>query len=177
MTSPAPAKALPQIVSSISCPRPPFLRGSRPRGAKAKGLAYERSLAKALPGSRHGQWFEYCRVGSPPAWCQTDVLLVWEGYIVILEAKYTWVPGASAKLHDLYLPVVAKASKKKVLGIVVCKRLIPECNEPVFHTLQAALVMARAGVIPVLQWLGKAPLTTQMAGHAKAPLDSSASYT
>lgn len=106
------------------CKRPSSIPVGRPRGAKARGLAYERALHVNVGGIR-GQWFEY-EDANGRGYCQTDVLIGHEGMAVVMECKYTWTLDGHLALAKLYLPVVAMALKRPVCGLVVCKKLIPD---------------------------------------------------
>ena len=108
---------------------PPGLPISRPRGAKAKGVRYERSVVKYLKLTgylpRHGQWFSY-HDANGPGWCQVDILLGSQGKLFALECKYTYVARAWDQLWKLYKPVVELATQRMLYGLVVCKNLTPE---------------------------------------------------
>jgi len=106
---------------------PPRLVQSKPRGAKAAGLRYERSVAKAIPGAVHGPWFRYAdQTGSH--WCQPDFYKLLPEAVLVLEAKLTWTPNGHQQIFQLYSPVLGKFFNRPVHGIVVCKNLTPETN-------------------------------------------------
>lgn len=154
------------LVWARTCQPPPMFAGKRrSRGAKAQGLRYERALAKALPTAVHGQWFEFKdRRGA--GWCQPDLLLAVAGGLLVLEAKYTWILEGHLQIEKLYRPVVAKASGKRVFGLVVCKVLVPEALDSgavITGDWQKAVDIATAGGRVVLQWLPKAPLAPSCA--------------
>lgn len=136
--------------------RPKCIPTSRPRGAKAEGLRYERALAKRLPLAAHGVWFEFAD-SNGPGYCQPDFLLTLpNGALAILECKYTWVAEAHAQLAGLYAPVVREARGADVVGVVVCKRLVEGMKGTVVTAdLWHACQLAFAGLRPVLHWLGK----------------------
>jgi len=140
------------------CGRPGCIPRSRPRGAKAQGVRYERALAKALPAARHGQWWEF-EDRNGLGFCQTDLIWEADGRMVVLEVKYTWVWSGHTQLEQLYRPVVEAATGMGVSGIVVCKNLIPEIPRTVHVTgeLGAALGLAKAGALCALHWLGLGP--------------------
>lgn len=123
------------------CERPSNLPVSRPRGAKAAGLRYERLLAKALPEAIRGQWFEF-EDRNGRGYCQTDLLLpVNFGKVAVLECKYTYTWEGLQELANLYLPVVKMALRREAVGVMVCKRLIPTAGQ-VQGSLPAALAVA-----------------------------------
>lgn len=144
--------------------RPAGFGKSRPRGAKAAGLRYERGLAKALPEGLHGQWFQF-RDSAGQHYCQPDLILRGErespvepGRVVVLEAKYTWTIDAHTQLARLYLPVVGKAWHCRPLGIVICRNLTPETPRRFLaRDMAEALELAASGLTPILQWLGGEP--------------------
>lgn len=131
----------------------------RARGAKAHGLRYERALAKALPGALHGQWFEFAdRNGR--GWCQPDLIRNLGDALLVLEAKFTWVPDGQRQIDQLYRPVVERAWGLPVLGVVVCKVLAPGATDvAVTGDLAVATALARQHRPVVLHWLGSGPLT------------------
>ena len=146
------ANALAGRPSCIPAPR-------RVSGAKGRGLAYERAIAKRLPFAAHGPWYEFWEGDSKRRrYCQPD--FVFEaplGQIVILEAKYTWTIEAHEQLAR-YREVVALASGKPACGLVICKRLLDDIFMPsahVFGDLWDAIASARSGRQAVFQWLGK----------------------
>lgn len=157
-----------RVIKGLQWARPresgPFGR-SRARGAKAQGLRYERALAKALPSAKHGQWFEFCDLfGS--GWCQPDLIYDLGHALLVLEAKYTWVPEGQTQIDHLYRPVVEKALGKPVHGVVVCKTLIPGMSCRVFASLREAALAAMSGDSVVLHWQGTPKLLEN--SHAQA---------
>lgn len=139
--------------------RPASIPLSRPRGIKAKGLRYEKVLAANLRHARHGVWFEFVD-GRGHGHCQPDLLLDHEQSLVVLEAKYTWVPEAHSQIEHLYVPVLCKAYSKTVFGIVVCKVLSRDMPSHLTVTgdLAQALACASTGKRTVLHWIGKSAL-------------------
>lgn len=127
---------------------------SRPRGAKAQGMKYERELAKALPDATHGQWIEFGdRNGS--GWAQPDLLLRGEKAILVLEAKLSWTFEGHQQIDQLYRPLCEEIWQKPVFGIVVTKHLrnLPR-SFAVVRDLRTGLEAARDGQSVVLHWLG-----------------------
>lgn len=128
-------------------------RRRRPRGAKALGLNYEDKLARALPAAEHGVWFEFAdRHGR--GFCQPDLILRSRGAMVVLEAKYTWCPEGYSQVDELYKPVLEKTYGLRVVGIQVCKVLVPELEGEVTSSLEGAIGTAMAGGLVTLHWLG-----------------------
>ena len=133
--------------------RPTGLPARRAGGVKAKGLRYERSLAKALPDAAHGQWFEF-EDATGHHFCQPDLLHRTSRGVLILEVKLSWTPEARQQLDFLYIPVVSKALSVPVFGLVVCKNLRPRCSEKIFSSFSLASAAAVEGGAVVLHWLG-----------------------
>ena len=137
--------------------RPAVIPIGRPRAAaKIAGLRYEREVAKMLGllGAVHGRWFEYWD-SAGRGFCQPDLVLPWRGKLVVFECKYTWTPVAHTQLDSLYLPVVAKALGKPVLGAVICKKLLPEtADRSICVDVHRAIALAESGASPVLHWIG-----------------------
>lgn len=138
--------------------RPASIPNSRPRGAKAAGLRYERALAKHLPEATHGQWFEFSD-GNGHGYCQTDLLMPFlPHFIAIIEIKYTLVPNAFSKMLDLYIPVVSKAMGCPVAGIIAVKNLeYAYCEDNfVFAELPGAANASYRQQYPtILHWRGQ----------------------
>ena len=132
---------------------------SRPRAAKAAGLAYEKACGRALApiGPTRGQWFSF-EDSSGPGWCQTDFLLPLHEAktILVVEVKLTWTLEGLEKLETFYLPIVAKALGARVAGLVLCKNLTAEAATAglIAESWPAALSLALAGHLPSLAWRG-----------------------
>ena len=154
-----PAHRIAEAVSwATPCQRPASIPQSRPRGAKAAGLRYERALAKALPAAAHGQWFEY-RDRTGRHFCQPDLLLDLGSHLVVLEVKYTWTLVGHLQFSQLYRPVLAAALPgKRVVGLQVCKVVLPETPaDTICSRLDDAIIRSMSGGRSVLHWLGQSP--------------------
>jgi len=137
------------------CEVPDFARTKRASGTRALGLAYERKLAKVLPaGALHGQWFIY-RADGRVGYCQPDFLLKGKSEVAVLEAKLADVELAWDQLKCLYTPVLRHFYEREPLCVVVTRSVarVP-ANAEVCETLKDALRVARAGLMPVLHWIG-----------------------
>lgn len=142
------------------CERPACIPRARPRGSAAKGLSYERALARALLARvpvRHGQWFSY-RADNVCGYCQPDFIWRGEHAVYVFECKLTHIERATEQLLDLYFPVLREAYKMSVRGIIVARSL-HRCPALAFTTtsVDEAVAMS-AGRVPVLHWLGHGPL-------------------
>jgi hypothetical protein len=142
------------------CARPACIPHGRPRGVKALGVSYERRVGAAVvarlgPASvRSGQWFEF-EDANGHGWCQVDVLARLGDLVAVLECKLADVAGAQGQLRELYLPVVALATRRPVVGVVVVRHLERGAQVPrVCTSLREALTCA-AGAPSVLHWIGK----------------------
>ena len=162
------------LVNAWPTAKPGFVNSRRARGAKAAGLRYERAFGKALgPDWWHGKWFQFQdRAG--PGWCQPDFMRLVEGEIWVLECKYTWVAEGHGQIEELYRPVLEWVwPGRRVIGVVVCKILVPGMDAEPRATLNEALALARSGVPSALHWLGTGATITSDASHP--PLRASAS--
>lgn len=122
---------------------PDSIPKSRSRGIKALGRRYEGAVAHQLgAGATRGQWWRF-RDANGPGLCQTDFILEGARWVVILEAKHTWTPGGMDQLHYLYIPVVGMATGKQVVGVQVCKHLVPYHTGSVFTDLESAIASAK----------------------------------
>lgn len=122
------------------------------------GLRYEKALTLALPGAKHGQWFQFMdRNGL--GHCQPDLIMAAKGELFVLEAKLTDCVGGRAQVRELYLPVVSLAVKRKVFGLVVARSVgAEEEKQLICRDLKSALALSARGLVPSLLWLGHGPL-------------------
>lgn len=135
----------------------------KPRGAKGAGLKFEASFFKELHAlddrAEHNPWFRY-EGARRSGFCSPDVLSAEGGEAFIFECKLTNVVQALAQLQGLYFPVVSLALRAKPYGVIVSRHLTQTqgLSIPIVADLREALKIARGGQIPVLHWLGRAPL-------------------
>jgi hypothetical protein len=140
--------------------RPACIPPSRPRGAKAAGLRFERALASSLKGCLHGAWFEFEDLNGF-GYCQTDIIMPFlPHFLAVIEVKYTFVPGAHSKLANLYLPIAEKAFGAPAVGVVVVKNLDPRFRRGRIYTnlWNAAMASRDTGYPTLIQWAGQALL-------------------
>lgn len=138
--------------------RPDFQPRYARKGAKGRGVAYEKALGKELGAEwTRGQWFEFLD-DDGKGWCQVDFFHRTADATIVLESKLSWVPEAHTQLELLYRPVVEMAWKKPMIGLVVTRRLVPGCTGAIAHTLPSAIKAAASCRNVVLHWSGKGPL-------------------
>ena len=120
------------------------------RGAKAKGLAYERrvgrALAKTFPKLEHNPWFAF-EDSQGRGHCSPDFLLELDGRPLVLEVKLGDVSAGLAKLRYLYGPILRMWLGREIEGVVVVKFGLGE------QTLRQAL----GKELGVVQWGGVGP--------------------
>lgn len=135
----------------------PWLK-SRLRGSRAAGIRFQKAVAKAIPGARADQWFEFCdRHGL--GYCSPDVILPTRDPIFVLECKLTATDAADAQLRDLYLPILAHFTGREARGIVVVRHLRPQVDvSRVRADLRTCLREATEAYFPILHWLGRGPI-------------------
>jgi hypothetical protein len=148
------------------CERPSCIPIGRPRGVKARGIAYERSVAAALQAEygkipvKYGSWFEF-HDANGRGYAQVDYLLYVQSLdqYVVGEAKLTDTAEAWRKLREFYLPIVAMATQKRAVGFVVVKNLTP-ASDPrlVCDSFRATLAKCLNGASPTWHFLGKGPV-------------------
>lgn len=129
---------------------------SRPRGVKAKGLRYERALAKVIPSAKHGLWFNFVDRNGP-GFCSPDFIIEGHSFVAVLECKLTDTDEARKQIRALYTPILEKFYSKPVLGVVVAKYLTPNSRN-IVHDLASALKLTKNSAIATLHWLGKGPI-------------------
>lgn len=127
------------------------------KGLKAAGLRYEAEVAGALPPGLPGLWWHF-QDANGLGWCQTDLLLRGAARDLIIEVKLTYTEEAWVQLEGLYLPVVATALGRPVLGIQICKRFLakPPAGVAVATEFAEAVKLAAREPRVVLHWLGRA---------------------
>lgn len=138
--------------------RPSAIPQSRPRGAKAAGIRFEKAVFEALCGGIRGQWFSF-EDENGWGYCQPDIIYPFlPDFFAVIEVKYTLVPGAHQKLSNLYLPVVSKALKAPAAGVVIVKNLDPRYRRGKIYTdLRAAAEVSFNRSYPTLvQYSGQA---------------------
>lgn len=140
--------------------RPPAIPIGRPRGAKLAGVRYERAFGKALGQlAQHGPWFQF-RDMNGIGHCQPDFIIELPSLVVILECKYTWTLAAFVQMEALYAPVLSFALGKPVIGLQVCKRLLPEAQKSgkIVSMLGNGLILANSGARVTLHWQENTPV-------------------
>ena len=144
------------------CERPACIPRARVRGTAARGLSYERGLARALkpalPGVQYGPWYSYKADGAT-GYCQPDFVYVEHAACYVLECKLTNVEEATEQLLDLYFPVLRRAHSRPVRGVIVARSVhrAPALAH-IAHSLSEAMEISEFRV-PVLHWLGRGALT------------------
>ena len=138
-----------EIEWAVRAERPAPFGAQGSRGAKLKGLQYERAVAGALPlGWLHGQWFKFCDENGV-GYCQPDFLRITASVVFALECKLTDVMEAKAQLLGLYLPVLQFVFQRPARGVIVARNLTPESTNVVDSLSNA---MERVGTLPTLHW-------------------------
>lgn len=141
--------------------KPSCIPTGRPRGARAAGIRYEKAFGKAIgQAAEHGPWFQFKDLNGN-GYCQPDYLIELEHLVVILECKYTWTAQAYAQMELLYIPVLKVALGKPVIGLQVCKRLLPEATlkTKIVGMLGNGLILANQGQRVTLHWLENTPVS------------------
>lgn len=157
-----------RVISELAwaqlCSRPRSIPKQRKRrGAKAYGLRYEESLAKALPFALHGQWFEF-RDANGQGHCQTDFLMRVAEQSIIIEAKLTDIEQARLQLRYLYEPIIERAFGEKPLGIVVVRHLSDlksiQSRFMVYDSLKSAILggLAEPTRLAIWHWRERTPI-------------------
>ena len=153
--------------------RPKWLRTTRPQGAKAAGLRYERLVGKALPEARRGVWWEF-EDEEGVAWCQTDFLIPRGDGWVLAEVKYPWTPMAYAQVQELYAPVLKWVLRRRFLGaMLVCKNLLPQTpRDAICGGLGAGIDAIGSVGLPVVHWIGTGPIDPPLRDRFRWDIDN-----
>ena len=154
-------------VAERTTPRFAKVRTSRLSPAQANGVRYENKVHRALAvlgksldaTVERNPWFKFVDANGVGA-CSPDAILWLDpGFALVVEVKYTWVPGASVKLKGLYGPVINCALRPHILRtLVICKTLVPDAPEPISGICDGTASTATASQAPVYHWLGQGPL-------------------
>jgi hypothetical protein len=95
--------------TAVFVDKPPFSLEKARTTAQAKGLAYERKVAKAVAALvpegtqvRHGPWIEYVARSGRKRYAQPDLVLELPDRIVLVEVKLTHRLDISSKIRRFY---------------------------------------------------------------------------
>lgn len=124
-----PSRIIKGLLRSSLTQSPPafFLKNSRLKGCRAKGKTYERKVLKdfsrlGLGKCYLGPWF-YFTDENGTGFCQPDLLIEFDTWVLIIEVKLTQTSDAWDQLRLLYKPVVEMALGKPCYTLQVCKHL------------------------------------------------------
>ena len=125
---------------------------SRPRDAQARGIRFEKVVAKELRPCLHNPWYEY-EDALGHGFCSPDLIALGTKRCLVIECKLTnWREGWE-QVEGLYLPILKWVFGREVVPIVVTRRVSPGCV--VAHTLREAV--ERWEDKPVLHYIGHGP--------------------
>lgn len=137
-------------------------RNIRRRGARAKGVAYERKFQRHFQSSHPVQylpspWIRYKLVSGALKWCQPDGLFfnVQAGIITIVEVKLSHTPDAYDQLWNLYHPVLEKIFSPRlwsIRGLEVVRWYDPYVGFPGKHRLRKSIEDVKYDETGVLIW-------------------------
>lgn len=113
----------------ISRTPPPFIRKRRYRGARAKGVNYEKKthpyLAEMFPDVYiQNPWLNFESEESiRRRWCQPDGLIIdiERGIITCIEIKYSHTSDAWFQTKELYVPVLSCIFPQNLWTIQICE--------------------------------------------------------
>jgi len=120
-------------------------------GAKAKGVTFEKKVAKGLNFAEHNAWFVFEDMYGL-GYCSPDIFWQEDGKIYLVECKLTDNKEAWQQIELLYTPILQFIYQMPIRGIVVAKQL---------HSgslwICDTLTNAKQSPFPrpVLHWLGK----------------------
>ena len=136
--------------------------------SQAAGIRFEKKvgthleiLTKSLDAKlEKNSWFQYRDENGPHA-CSPDFIFIYDGMVIVIEVKVTWLPSAISKLRNLYIPVVNRILRpEKIGGIVICKNLTPEAGKfPIITSSLRHAIKAPFGAIPTLHWPLEMPIS------------------
>lgn len=133
----------------VSLAESPWPKG-RPRGAKARGVRFEKGVAKLLPGALHGQWFHFVD-NNGPGFCSPDLLFSFDTgagpVLCVGECKLTDWCVADDQLRQLYVPVLRWLWPGPILPVVIAKHLTPLTDR---RRLVTSWDQALAATAPIL---------------------------
>lgn len=120
---------LPLASVRLSTNPPPFRRDGAKKGAKGRGIRYEKRVQEYLlndfaPMYVPAPWLHFReRFSDSFRWCQPDGLLIdaWKGVITIVEIKYNHTADAWWQLNHLYKPVLSALFPPELWRLEVCE--------------------------------------------------------
>lgn len=134
-------------------------RGKEPKlkGCRAKGKTYERSVVRALkrvftePELIHyNEWLGFTD-STGTHFCQPDIYIHLDSYILLLEVKLTQTDQAAYQLGGLYRPLLEMLYNKPVVMVQICKNLrFPPRNE-----IKALREAKHPGIIYTYHYIGE----------------------
>lgn len=145
----------------------------KPRTAWARaGIRYELNVVKALAlfvPVLHNPWYVF-EDDHGASYISPDIVLPYDSKLIVAECKLTYKPEAIVKLRRLYCPIIAMATEKPVLPLVITKNLNPSAPEP-----GLALSIAIGLAEPLLHWTGKGSIGWGIASAERSEADGDAS--
>jgi hypothetical protein len=139
----------------------PFRTTEAKRGAKRRGVLYERKifprLLEYLPKTLVHPWFKYGKSGSR-SYLQPDAICDREWDVWLFEIKYTHTLDAFWQMTRYYEPIVAKCFGKPVRKIEIVNSFDPDVKFPMPLTvsLEPEEFFSRKsydlGTIEVIRW-------------------------
>lgn len=111
------------------------------------GKALKRLIAKHnLPVELVShQWFEYEDINGYGC-CQIDHMLICPGFIILLECKLTYNPGAEGQMYNLYVPVLAEVYGCPVVCVQAFKNVSRQIANRI-DNLKALVMQPRNNVV------------------------------
>lgn len=115
------------------CACPPFAKPPEkpPKGAKARGLLYERRIVERLREHYaeaeviHGPWIQYLD-SRGKFYCQPDVVIIPNDTtkpIIVVEIKLTYKPEAATKVTKLYSRLISLLYPGRlIVPMQICRR-------------------------------------------------------
>lgn len=136
---------------------PPRHPVKRLRGAKARGLTFERKFIRFLKRSLPqgviypNQWIKFLDANGR-GYAQPDVFLLFKERIVLFECKLTENLSAQRQLLHLYEPLLFHIYARPVVKIQVCKNLRSGLRRIEISSLPSAIQTKSSSVL-TWQWL------------------------
>ena len=115
------------ITNSSFVPQPSFVKRQKVRGAKARGLSYQRKVGAYLQqlfGDRCkvGAWIRFYN-SSGGHYCQPDAIITdhSRNQIIVVETKLKHTSDAWWQLRELYEPITKHLFGSKIWRFAVCE--------------------------------------------------------
>jgi hypothetical protein len=124
------------------CQRPSHIpQQKRARGSKARGLAYEKRVARelrtrlGLPFTFH-QWIKFHETNGDQGYAEPEGWFELADEIILVECKLTGVQYGHEQMLHTYKPLLEWHFKKPVRCLMICRGVLPNTPGPFVDSIE-----------------------------------------